>query len=309
MTEEDEAIAAYRAQLLTEAELARADLDEIEDHLRALAAELRTSGMPASSAIAEAARRLGDPKQVAREHARVRSAFGAKLSRARAWSAAALLMVPLAAFAYEVLPFVGPFSHEAVEIAFGAALVLALGLRIGWARPLALGGIAFFTVLSAIAIATSSNTSLAWILPFLGLLAFLAPWRRGELAPAGLALALQVWAFGAAIFALGFMISTEDGHTYISSGAQLAFVTALIALAGGVVRARWGAIASLVSGFALAASLFEILQLRFRMHDAGVFVIAIPALVGSGALAAAIGALLAWRSARSSLGTLRGILS
>src|ERR1700735_2503737 len=93
---DDEDIARYRAQILAEAELSRGELDEIEDHLRSLAADLREHGTPSGEAIALACQRLGDPRDLAREHARARSRFGARLSRARAWSAAALLAAPLA---------------------------------------------------------------------------------------------------------------------------------------------------------------------------------------------------------------------
>ena len=41
MTDDDQVIAKYRAELTAEAELARGDIDEIEDHLRSLAADLR----------------------------------------------------------------------------------------------------------------------------------------------------------------------------------------------------------------------------------------------------------------------------
>ncbi len=39
--DDEPTIARYRSELVAEAELARGDLDEIEDHLRSLADELR----------------------------------------------------------------------------------------------------------------------------------------------------------------------------------------------------------------------------------------------------------------------------
>ena len=87
----EDVIATYKRELVAEAELARGDLDEIEDHLRVLATELRDRGMPRIEATIEACRRLGDPRAVAREHARVRSPFGARLSKLRAYSAVALI--------------------------------------------------------------------------------------------------------------------------------------------------------------------------------------------------------------------------
>ena len=39
----EDAVATYRAEVLAEAELARADVAELEDHLRSLIDELRTA--------------------------------------------------------------------------------------------------------------------------------------------------------------------------------------------------------------------------------------------------------------------------
>lgn len=75
----DEAVGRYRELLAGEVDIGRAALDEIEDHMRSLVADLRATGMPTANAITEAAERLGDPREVAREHARVRTSFGAKL--------------------------------------------------------------------------------------------------------------------------------------------------------------------------------------------------------------------------------------
>ncbi|NVB77954.1 MAG: hypothetical protein HOV81_06120, partial [Kofleriaceae bacterium] len=94
MKDVDEEIVEYRKRLRAQGELAERDLDELEDHLRELTCELRNAGMSAAEAVTEAARRLGDPRQLAREHARVRSRFGPPLSAGRAWSAAALFVLP-----------------------------------------------------------------------------------------------------------------------------------------------------------------------------------------------------------------------
>ncbi|HEY1558495.1 MAG TPA: hypothetical protein VGF94_26910 [Kofleriaceae bacterium] len=110
------------------------------------------------------------------------------------------------------------------------------------------------------------------------------------------------------------MVALAAGWRAWSAAALLlvplvALAAALVALAGGIVRARWGALASLGSALALAASLVEIVQLRFRMKGAETWAIAIPALLGAGAITAAIGGLVAWRTARSTLRTLRDVPS
>ena len=65
----DEAIEQYRQELVAEASLAKGDLDEIEDHLRALIDELRADqpALGLATAIAQARERLGEPRALARE--------------------------------------------------------------------------------------------------------------------------------------------------------------------------------------------------------------------------------------------------
>jgi hypothetical protein len=298
------AVAAYRAGVLAEAELARADLAELEDHLRALIDELREAGLPTARAITVAAQRLGDPRSVAREHARVRTPFGAKLSRMRAWSVVAL-MIPLLASGFANVFVMSP--RNLLELGFGVVLALAMAARLTWSRPILLGGFAFWTAWYVVSLISYDGINPAWIVVHAGLVAFLVPWRRGEITAAGAALALQVCAFSAATFALGFQISTIDGtFDFVAPAAQVALVAAIIATAGGVLRARWSALASAVSALTLAIALAEISQLRFRIGD-DLFYVAALAAIGIGAASAAAGAVLAWRSARSRLGTLRGI--
>jgi hypothetical protein len=299
----DEAVAAYRAEMLAEAELARADVAELEDHLRTLITELRSTGLPAGQAIAEAARRLGDPRAVAREHARVRTAFGARLSRVRAWSVVAL-MVPM--LASGVATFGRLMLSNQLEIAFGVIVTLAMALRLTWARPILLGGLAFWSTWFVVSLVAYPGVNPAWLVAYLGLLAFLVPWRRGELTGAGIALALQVFAFCAAAFSLGFYISSPLGMEYIAPAAQVAFVAAVIATAGGVLRARWSALASLVSALTLVITVDEMMHLRFTFGGSVLHAATITA-IAAGALSAFVGAVLAWRSAVSRLGTLRGI--
>ena len=183
------AVAAYTSELLAEAELGRAEIAELEDHLRTLIGELREHGLPAGEAIAVAARRLGDPRSVAREHARVRSVFGSRLGRARAWSIVAL-MVPMLASGFANVT--GVWSRNMIELSAGFVLSLAMMARLTWARPILLGGIAFWTLAVGLFWLSFPGTNPAWLVVHAGLLAFLVPWRRGEITRVGAALALDV---------------------------------------------------------------------------------------------------------------------
>ena len=308
MTDE-QLIAKYKADLVGEAELARGDLDEIEDHLRTLADELRERGMPRVEAVREACARLGDPRAVAREHARVRTPFGARLSRLRAYSAVALMVPILVMGALTIFPTVGVLSLYGTQIVLGAIITLALALRLSWARPIVVGGVACFTVQVALAQVMAPEPNPMWLVAYAGVLAFVMPWRRHELSPGGWALALQVWAFAAAAFALEFQISSPHWIRFVSSDAELAFFATAIATVGIIVRARWSAGFSAAAALTLAASLFQLLPLSFRFPFGPLMQISILGIVASGALAATIGTILSWRNARSTVGTLRHILS
>lgn len=302
----DAAVAAYTAELQAEAELGRAEVGELEDHLRATIGELRAHGLTASHAIAEAARRLGDPRAVARESARVRSPFGARLSRARAWSIVAL-MVPLLASGFANISLMS--ARNRIELVLGAVLAVAIAARRTWARPILLAAMVFQTTWYIVALAGVGGVDAAWLVVQVGLVAFLVPWRRGELTAAGAALSLQVWAFCAATFALGFQYTSREGTwMLIAPAAQVALVAAFIATGGGVLRARWSALAAALSAGTLALALVEILQLRFRAGGA-MFEVGSYAMIASGAVAAAASAVMSWRTAGSRLGSFRALNS
>ncbi|HVK86450.1 MAG TPA: hypothetical protein VM513_20165 [Kofleriaceae bacterium] len=306
----DEAIEHYRTQLLAEAELGARELDEIEDHLRTLIEDLRATGMPATVAVTEAARRVGDPRAVAREHARVRGAFGAKLSRLRAWSVAALMLPMLTMLAISGVGYEGVWSRSGLELGFGLVLFTALVARLSWARPVLLGGLAFYIAPSILAAWMWPAYNAIWLLvPIIGAVAFLAPWRRGELTAAGAALALQVWAYAAASYALNYQYTSGEGSPYVpvAPTAQVALVAAVVATIGGLLRARWSAIAALGSSLTLALAVIELSSLRFVFSDPEVMRASLLTIVASGAITSALASILAWRSARSLLGTLREI--
>jgi hypothetical protein len=305
----DRAIAAYRRELVAEAELAAEDLDEIEDHLRTLTADLRATGLPAAAAVTEAARRVGDPRRLAREHARVRSPFGAQLSRLRAWSAALVLAPMLVIAVVETLPHTGLWSRYMAELGFGLVLAAALVARLSWARSVLLGGLAFFAIPTVMAVALAPESSALWLVPSLGPLAFLVPWRRGEVTRAGTALALSVWAYGAASLALGYQLTASDGSVaFVAPVAVVALVAAMIATVGGILRARWSAAASAVCAATLAFAIVELAGMRFVFDDAALWRVYLLGMVGSGVVAAAASAYLAHRTARSGLGTFDHVL-
>lgn len=304
-----DAIAAYRNQLREGAELADGDLDEIEDHLRALTDDLRATGMPAATAVTEAARRLGEPRAIAREHNRVRSAFGSRLSRMRTWSVVALLLPMLVIGVVNVYPHWGLWNRFMLETLLGAVLLGALVLRFGWARPILLGGLAFFMIPSATS-AYQGWVHPAHVLWHLSLIAFLAPWQRGEITRTGLALAAHVWAYGAASYAAGFMLTTDDGSwAYFAPAALVACGAAALATVGAVLRARWSTFAGVVAAFALGAAAYQLALVDFGFDHPILMAVALWGTLISGAAAAVVGSVLAWSSARSSFGSLRAIRS
>jgi hypothetical protein len=311
MTEVDRAIESYKAGLAQAAELAPRDVAEIEDHLRTLIEDLRASGIPLAQAIEHAARRLGDPARIAREHARVRTPFGARLSRLRTWSALALIVPALVmTFAFAVTQQ-GWWSLAMLQGVLGAALAIALVARVGWARPFLLGGIAFSTATVALGAIAFPSTNAIWLVVHLGLVAFLWPWRRGELSKPGIALALEIWTLATAMYVLRFSFTTRGESLYIVPAAQAALVLALVSGVGCVARARWSAFASVGSAALLGSALVQITGLTFRFDtpDLALFMRGTLALVGSGVVTGAIAAALAWRTARTTFGSFRGALA
>lgn len=306
----DVAIAQYRSQLAAEAELARGDLAEIEDHLRMLIEALRAAGLPAGEAIAEAARRLGDPRQLAREHARVRTPFGAKLSRARAWSAVVLLLPYLVMTARWALHD-GLRSRGGLELALGGTLIVALALRQAWARALVLGSLVTLAVQDAfVLIALGPSPYLIVRLAcYAGAGVFLAPWRRGELTALGAALVLLGPAYSAAVTVVGLLLTAPGNVVLADPWGTLALAAVLVAALGGLVRARWAAIAAALAAFALVQATVGLWPLHVRMPSPELWRTMLLGSLVAGAAASAACAVLTWRAARSTLGTLRGVLS
>ena len=243
---DDETIRQYLDQMRAEAELARADLDEIEDHIRDLATELCARGVAPGEATALACRRVGDPRQIAREHARVRSPFGARLSRARAWSAALLLGAPaLYALTHVIESPRAPATLVASVVAW-LGVIGALALRKRWARPLALG----FACACSVPLVLFHYFGVHDIAT-LGAVAFLMPWRRGEITRAALALVLLGVAYDGASRGVIFYGSYAfDANPFGVLAASLV----MVAIAGVVLRRGWaiGAAAGAAAALAVA---------------------------------------------------------
>jgi hypothetical protein len=299
----DDAIAKFRRRIQTEAKLAESDLDELEDHLRELTDELRTAGMSAAEAVTEAARRLGDPRQLACEHARVRSPFGVPLSIGRALSAAVLFMIP------QIVGLVNSFVNNAemhhrpfplrVWFDMGAMFFvpIALAARKTWARAVVLGLTVHILARLLLIPHPINPLALTWVI---GVLAFVMPWRRKEVSPAAIALALQVWAYGSASW--GDLLFFDQYET----NATIALVCAAAACIGTVRGARWSAIASAVSALALFGMMFsELGELVMSRHEFNGYWLETFGRVASGAIAASAAAFLGWRATRSRVGTLQ----
>lgn len=302
VTDVDKAIAEYRRRVQAEAKLAESDLDEIEEHLRELTDNLRNGGMPATEAVTEATRRLGDPRQLAREHARVRSPFGAPLSAGRAWSAAVLLVVPLVMAIVHIARTDGPPLPAFVWLSIGvfALSVGALAARRPWARAFALGatasGVAHALVLPLLVPVTVDPRYVIYIVGNLGAFAFVMPWRGNEVSPAAIILALQAWAFSTCGLSQEF---TEEWMAMLT-------VICVAACIGTVVRARWSAIASAVSALALFTMVAELFMWRSEFSgDVQLFDIA---SFAGGAIAASVAAIFAWRTTHSRIGALHHAL-
>lgn len=303
VTDVDDAIAEYRRQIQTEAELAENDLDELEEHLRELTDELRATGMSSAEAVTEAARRLGDPRQLAREHVRVRSPFGVPLSAGRAWSAAVLFVLPLIGATLTFLHLdgaSGPPVPSRAWLYLGAFgfVAIALAARRTWARAVVLG-----IEMQVLALLALSVLRLPIDLPFmvrtiweLGIVAFVMPWRRQEFSPTTVTLALQSWA---CVSAMSF---AKSNSLFVETSETVALVCAAAACVGIVRRARWSAIASALSALALVGALGDLFMPTLTGGYA-------PELqlypYGSGAIAATIAAILGWRSTRSRVRTLQ----
>ncbi|HEY5948519.1 MAG TPA: permease prefix domain 1-containing protein [Kofleriaceae bacterium] len=328
MTQVDDVIERYKAELLDEAELARDDLQEIEAHLRALTEELLERGTPAVEAVHTACERLGDPRAVAREHAKVHSPFGARLSWGRTISASALLLALLlrnyAFFQTKWDKIPAPFSPLAMTI-LATVMVAALLARLTWARPVVLGGMGFMTTYAIVAGTVPVNTGTVWLVALIGTVVFVMPWRRHELRRTGYTLVLLAFACSATGLAAGMLGLDSDALAYAREhgiqpnivmpirmvpAALIGFVPLVVAIGGTILRARWAAVASAFGAAMLLVSLIEVVRYYIGFHELEDTAEWLPlaSMLTAGSIAASVAALTSWKSARSNTGTLQYVL-
>lgn len=303
MKEIDEGIVAYRVALTREADVGRSELAEIEDHLRALTRALVDDGMPAAQAVTEAARRLGEPRTLARELAAVRPPWGAKLSRARAWSAVALLLPSL----YTTWHITGDLNTPYFDIGLSVALIVMLALRQSWARATVLGVCASILVLDvAMIYATSADAdTLERALCYAGVIAFLVPWRRGELTGAGAALAL----LGPAYVGVGLLAQVYWYWNSSLPWPTLALPCVLLAGIGALTRGRWAVVPAALGSLVLVGATAELLVITsgFETFSSVLYVLDAWALLATVSFVAATA--LLYRHSRSTIGSVRAVLS
>jgi hypothetical protein len=91
----------------------------------------------------------------------------------------------------------------------------------------------------------------------------------------------------------------------VATAAYVAVAGSALATSGAVLRARWSSFAGVLAGAALAVALYQVLDLSRVFPQHPVFCCVLFGSLGSGALAALAGSVVAWRGASSRLGTLR----
>ncbi len=266
MTDLEHAIAAYRAELCAHADVATADLDELEDHFRCAVEQLRSAGMTSERAIAETLARIGAPRPLSREHVRVRTHFGTRLSRARALAAAAVLMPTYIAFVPGAARMftVGGFG---INLVLSGAMLAALIAGAAWARPIMLGAVLSSLAQTAIDQAIGGGAlDLARLAAFAAAALLLAPWRRGELPVTALRLALLGPVYTAADALFNTQGWAPGAHLLDRPSGLVAFVAVGVAGVGGIVRARWATLGAAVAAIALALGIPGLWALAVQMR-------------------------------------------
>ena len=301
----DAAVIAYRERLREAGTLRDASLDEIEDHLRELIAELRET-LPLAQAVREAAERMGEPADIAREHARVETSFGAPLPPWRAWIAAALTAVPLAYITHAELMNPGD-PMMLLKLVPLVIIIGALAARSTAARALLLAQVSCWTlnlIYNALSV-PGAGAYRAWY-PFAALaFVLIAPWKRREMTVAGWGLFLAFVGFerlSRQYVSAGYILDrtrTYGGHDFALTHGLLVggLVAALIAIVMMVLRSRWAAVPALFAG--------AITLLSFRVQLSSVVHVAQSSMpivwwfmvhLMLGAFASMAAAYIAWRS-------------
>ena len=140
-----------------------------------------------------------------------------------------------------------------------------------------------------------------------GAFIFVVPWRRRELAPAGYAIVLLAWAYHGVSELAMHQLTSPGQVPFVAPGLSIAFVGTLMAGLGVLLRARWAVIAAAAAAVGLALGYAEVRTLTFRFADPTLVQIQVLGAIAAGAVAAALAAVVSWRSARSTLGTVAHI--
>jgi hypothetical protein len=308
--EVEHAVGAYRAELEAGADYSAADLDELEDHLRALIEVERLCGRTTAEAVEAARARLGAPAELAREHARVRSPFGARIGRARAWSAAALLIPFLFVAIADIAQKGTLLSPTTVEVVLGCALLAALVARLSWARMFIAGSLASSLVwMLGWSVAYGAQWFPLRIVCHAGALAFLLPWSRREVTPAGAALGLLGPAYGGATSLVAVQLTSQNGDAIAPWLGLLAVALVLLTGLGALLRSRWTVGAALAATSVLILGFIRVWPLSPRFADPASFRALILGSIALGAASCIASASIARRNARTFAGTLRGLAS
>ena len=143
----------------------------------------------------------------------MRTPFGARLSRARAWSAAALL-APLVYLQLCMTVQYGWTPGWTVDLALSVGILVALAARLPWARAMVLGVLLTTVGWDVMWLAGGGGGTHVGLelLACGGALAFTIPWGRHELSPGALALALLGPAYAAAATIMQLQITWSRSH-------------------------------------------------------------------------------------------------
>ncbi|HEY4175424.1 MAG TPA: permease prefix domain 1-containing protein [Kofleriaceae bacterium] len=322
--EVETAVAAYRDRLRDAGDVSASSLDEIEDHMREIIAELRDSGMPLALAIREAAERMGDPTAIAREHGRVETSFGARLPAWRAWIAAAVIMVAVAALLRTELQLGGD-AMSFVKFLPLVICVAGLAKRATWARMLLLAQLVWWFTNGAVMYALGAQmlVSLPWLPCAAVAMALLLPWGRREITLPGTALSFAYLGFevmsrefmevdrliamphqvAAGWFSPGesqpTLITVIHHAPLITHGVLVAgLVASIVGIVAVVVRSRWAAV-PLAFASATTALVFEC-YLRmggWHFYSPAIFGVWQNGRIIASATATFVAAVIAWRTA------------
>jgi hypothetical protein len=199
-----------------------------------------------------------------------------------------------------------------INLVIATAVMLGLLARTSWARAILVGALSWLMVDRAIGWAgaglPADRLEIVRIACLAGAFVFVVPWRRRELAAPGYAIALLAWAYHGANVVSSFQLSGPDQLPLTDLAGSIAFFATLAAGLGVLVRGRWAAVASIAASVALVIAYTELRTRTFHTATPTLSAFLWLGAVLAGAAAAGIAAILAWRTSRGSLGTLRHVI-